>query len=94
MHGPSAAQDSLFHFRVFTNGVQIHESDPLSFDNINGVWHEGAMSSCELIQAMHGRVEPGLDWLLEVTDADGNTIFRFSFKAENVRRLSFERTPL
>ncbi|MDB5655309.1 MAG: hypothetical protein JWQ94_2922 [Tardiphaga sp.] len=84
MHGSSLAQTSHFHFRVFTNGAAPYESDALDFDDLDEVWHEGAMSACEIIRAMHGRIEGDLDWRLEVSDAAGKVIYRFSFKAERL----------
>jgi hypothetical protein len=83
MHG-SQSHTSKFHFRIFTDGEQPHESDALDFDNLEEVWHEGAMSACEIIRGMHGRIESDLDWCLEVADETGKVIYRFSFKAERL----------
>ena len=33
---------------------------------------------------MHGRIENNLDWRLEVSDATGRVIYRFTFKAERL----------
>lgn len=83
MHGTSS-QKSHFHFRVFTNGVQHHESDALDFEDLEDVWQDGAMSACEIIRAMHGRIDSDLDWRLEVSDTAGKVVYRFSFKAEKL----------
>jgi hypothetical protein len=42
------------------------------------------MSACEIIRAMHGRIDTDLDWRLDVTDDTGRVIYRFSFKAERL----------
>lgn len=42
------------------------------------------MSACEIIRAMHGRIEGDLDWRLDVSNDDGHVIYRFSFKAERL----------
>ena len=84
MHGSSLPPTSRFHFRVFTDGTAHHESDPLEFADLEEVWHEGAMSACEIIRAMHGRIEGDLDWRLDVSNDDGHVIYRFSFKAERL----------
>jgi len=84
MHGPTTAAPSRFHFRVFTDGVERHESDGLDFNDLEEVWQEGAMSACEIIRAMHGRIDTDLDWRLDVTDDTGRVIYRFSFKAERL----------
>ena len=84
MHGPSSEQNPLYHFRVFTNGIQHHEPEPLGFDDLKDVWQEGAMSACEIIRAMHGRIDDRMDWRLDVSDDTGRVIYRFSFKAERL----------
>ena len=40
------------------------------------------MSACEMIHNMYERIQPDLDWRLEVTDHSGKVIGLFSFKAE------------
>ncbi|MDB5504123.1 MAG: hypothetical protein JWR89_4025 [Tardiphaga sp.] len=82
MHGSASALQSHYHFRVFTNNEQLHESDALVFDDLDEVWHEGAMTSHEIIRTLLVRIDPGLDWRLEVSDDTGRMIYRFSFKAE------------
>ena len=84
MHGSSLPQTSRFHFRIFTNGTPHSETDPLSFDDLEEVWQEGAMSACEIIRDMHGRIEGDLDWRLDVSNDEGQVIYRFSFKAERL----------
>lgn len=84
MHGSDLHQKSKYHFKVFSYGEQIHESDAMAFDDLDEVWHEGAMTSCELIRAMFGRIEPDLDWRLEVSDDIGRVIYRFAFQAKRL----------
>ena len=84
MHGSDLHQRSKYNFKVFANGIQLHKSDALAFEDLEEVWHEGAMTSCELIREMFGRIEPDLDWRLEVSDPRGKVIYRYSFKAERL----------
>lgn len=84
MHGSALTYKIGYKFRVFTNGEQLHESDSLAFDDLEEVWHEGAMTACELVRAMFGNFEPDLDWRMEISDAMGVVIYRFSFKAERL----------
>jgi hypothetical protein len=84
MHNPHSKQKFHFCFRVITNGIQHQETDALAFSNLEEVWHEGALSSCEIIREMQGRIEPGLDWRMDVADTEGNVIYRFSFLAETL----------
>jgi hypothetical protein len=73
-----------FHFRVVANGVELHNVDALTTSSPEELWHDAAISACETFREMFGRVEPGLDWRLEVTDQFGKIINLFSFKAEVV----------
>jgi hypothetical protein len=83
MHG-SQKNKSLYYFRVLIDGVQLHDSDGLDFEDLEEVWQEGAQSACEIIHSMHGRIEDDLDWQLEVSDTSGKVIYRFTFKAERL----------
>jgi hypothetical protein len=84
MHGSSSNHQTRYHFRIYADGEQHEQSDSLAFDDLEEVWHEGAMAACEIIRSMHGRIESDLDWRLEVADEAGTVIYRFSFKAERL----------
>ncbi|WP_426436474.1 DUF6894 family protein [Bradyrhizobium genosp. P] len=71
-----------YRFRVLANGVETHRADTIATGDPDELWHEAAMSACDMIRNMYGRIEPGLDWRLEVTDRSGKVISQFSFKAE------------
>jgi hypothetical protein len=42
--------------------------NPTSFDDMDEVWHEGAISACEIIRGMYGRIESDLNWRLDVSN--------------------------
>jgi hypothetical protein len=84
MHDSNSAQQSLYFFRVFTNGVETHHSEGLEFSSKEDVWHEASTSTGEIIREMDGNMHAGLDWRMDVTDAGGKVIYRFSFKAEDL----------
>lgn len=86
MHDSHSAPKSRYHFRVFNNGEQHHESDALAFDDLDEVWQEGAMTSCELIRTLYGRINSDLHWRLDVSDDSGAVIYRFSYRAEKLGR--------
>jgi hypothetical protein len=71
-----------FFFRVFTNGIERHQSDGLLFTSKEEAWHEASTSTGEIIREMDGKIEAGLDWRMDVTDEDGALIFRFALTAE------------
>ncbi|WP_156164623.1 hypothetical protein [Bradyrhizobium sp. LTSP885] len=81
MHGsnPTAAP---YRFRILANGVETHRAETVASNDPEELWHEAAMSACDMIRNMYGRIEPGLDWRFEVTDGTGKVISLFSFKAE------------
>ena len=78
---------ALYFFRVFTNGVQLHASDGLLFENRHLAWQEASESTGQIIRDMDGRIEPGLDWRMDVSDEKGKVIYQFSFRAEDLDKL-------
>ena len=74
----------LYFFQVFTNGVRLHASDGLLFVNKRLAWQEAAESTCQIIRDMYGRIEPGLDWRMDVSDDTGKVVYQFSFRAEDL----------
>jgi uncharacterized protein DUF6894 len=81
MDGPNLIS-APYRFRILTNGVETHRADTFAVDDPEELWHEAAMSACDMIRNMYGHIQPGLDWRLEVTDRSGKVISLFSFKAE------------
>jgi hypothetical protein len=84
MHDAHAAQPALYFFRVYTNDVESYHSDGLEFSSKEHVWHEASTSTGELIREMDGKMQPGLDWRMDVIDTGGKVVYRFSFKAEDL----------
>jgi hypothetical protein len=86
MHDPhaTAGASARFYFRVFTNGVERHASDGLVFSDKHEAWLEASTSTGEIIREMDGKMQPGLDWRMDVTDEAGQLIYRFSFTAEDL----------
>jgi hypothetical protein len=72
----------IYFLRIFTNGIERHETDGMTFPSRDHVWTEASASAGEIIREMHGNMHPGLDWRMDVSDATGTVIYRFSFKAE------------
>jgi hypothetical protein len=83
MRDSDPAPNASYRFRIFTNDCKVRESEALTFgEDPEEVWHDAAMSSCEMLRDLYGRVTPGLDWRMEVSDRDEKVLYRFSFKAE------------
>lgn len=85
MHDPKANTTTSirFFFRVFTDGVERHRSEGLLFADRQEAWHEASTSTGEILREMDGKMQPGLDWRMDVTDEAGQLIYRFTFKAED-----------
>lgn len=84
MPDKSLTSEQVYFFHVFTDGIQRHQSDGLQFPSRKDAWHEATMSAGEIIREMDGRMHPGLDWRMDVTDSAGELIFRLSFKIEEL----------
>jgi hypothetical protein len=64
-------QKDSYRFRIFTNDYNVKEYEVRTFaDDPDEVWHQAAMSSCDMLRDLYGRVTPGLDWRMEVSDGN------------------------
>jgi hypothetical protein len=72
----------IYFLRVFTNGIERHESDGLQFSSRDDVWEEASASAGEIIRDMNGGLQPGTDWRMDVSDAAGALVYRLSFRTE------------
>lgn len=79
MHDPKS-QKTAFHFRVFADHQLQYKSDALTFHDPQEAWHDGAMSACETIRGMHGRIEG--DGLADRGVRRDRESYRFTFKGE------------
>jgi hypothetical protein len=83
MYDSIPTQKGGYRLRIFTNDCEAQESEAVTFgEDLDEVWHDAAMSSCDMLRDLYGRVKPGLDWRMEVSDRDERVLYRFSFKAE------------
>ena len=78
-------EKAQYQFRVVSNGVELRKEDCPTFSDPDELWHEAAMSACEMVREMFGRIEPGLAWSLEVCDEADEVISRFSFNATRLK---------
>ena len=79
------SQDNLKRvFRILSNGKEIDRGEFRASADPEELWHDASMTAFEMLREMYGSVEPGLDWLMEVSDQAGNVINKFSFRAEKV----------
>jgi hypothetical protein len=82
-HSDQSAPDTYF-FHIILNGSPSGQSDGLLFPDKAAAWREASMSCGEIIREMDGKIKPGCNWQMEVSDHAGHAIYRFTFKAEEL----------
>ena len=84
MQDAGATPLQVYFFRTITNGIERHRTEGLAFASREDAWQEAAISSGEIIREMDGKIQPGLDWRMEVVGPCGEVIYRLSFVAEEL----------
>lgn len=74
--------EQVYFFRTFTDGAERHRREGVFFSSAQEAWDEASTSAGEIIREMNGRMHPGLNWQMDVTDAVGKVLYRLSFKTE------------
>jgi hypothetical protein len=74
------------YFFNFSNGPTPEplpfENEGLELDDNDAAWEEATIACGEMLREMDGSLRPGDGWKMQVTDADGKTIFALSFTTE------------
>jgi hypothetical protein len=73
-----------YFFHIVLNGSPSGQSDGLLFPDKAAAWREASMSCGEIIREMDGKIKPGCNWQMEVSDHTGQAIYRFTFTAEEL----------
>ncbi len=76
--------DEIYFFRIFTNGVERHQTEGLPFPSKEEAWEEASASAGEILREMDGKMHIGLDWRMEVSNSAGNLLYRLSFQTEEI----------
>jgi hypothetical protein len=82
MEDQSSTPGELYFFRVFTDGVQLYESEGLAFSSREDAWMEASISTGDIIRSLNGNMRPDLEWRMDVTNAAGDLLYRFTLKVE------------
>jgi hypothetical protein len=67
---------------VFTDGIERHQTDGIAFSSRAEVWQEASTSAGEILREMDGKMHLGMDWRMDVSDADGKLLYRLKFMTE------------
>jgi hypothetical protein len=72
---------ALYHFNIHHDGT-IHDLDGMELPDKDSAWKEATKVAGEAISNIDGRLKPGHDWRMEVTDEFANPIWELHVKAE------------
>jgi hypothetical protein len=60
------------------------ENEGLEFADNNAAWAEATTACGEKLREMDGTLQPGGGWKMDVTDANGKSIFALRFTTESL----------
>jgi hypothetical protein len=72
----------FFHVRGVEPSTDTEGED---LPDAEATWREATVFAADLLKNMQGRLEPGQEWHLEVTDETGTSIFNIYISAQNGR---------
>lgn len=70
-----------YFFHIHHDGPSRDDRGEDLRDN-HAAWKEATVMAGKMLEDMDGRLKPGHDWSLEVTDAGAKVIFRLIISAE------------
>ena len=70
-----------YFFHIHHNGAQI-DSEGEELPDKLAAWKEATVTAGQLIQSIDGKLEPGHDWRMEVTDEFANPLYVIRVSAE------------
>jgi hypothetical protein len=75
----------LYYFHIFKNGEHRSDSDGLDLADDAEAWEEATSSCGEIIRTLDGKMLPGWEWRMDVTNSAGKLIHRMRFIAESFK---------
>jgi hypothetical protein len=71
-----------YFFHIHHNGAQM-DRDGEELPDKDAAWKEATLTAGQMLQSIDGRLEPGHDWRMEVTDEFANPLYVIRVRAEN-----------
>jgi hypothetical protein len=63
-----------YFFNVYHDRAELDEEGE-ELPDVQAAWHEATVTAGQIIQDLDGRLRPGRDWRLEVTDEFANPLY-------------------
>jgi hypothetical protein len=73
-----------YFFNTYHAGVHI-DDDGEEFPDKHAAWQEATRTAGEAIKDIDGKLQPGQEWKLEVTDEFANVLYVLRVRAEKPR---------
>ncbi|UPJ52756.1 hypothetical protein IVB30_16360 [Bradyrhizobium sp. 200] len=70
-----------YFFNVYHDGPELDEEGE-ELPDAQAAWHEATVTAGQIIQDLDGRLRPGKDWRMEVTDEFANRLYVIHLYAE------------
>ena len=71
----------VYHFNVFHDAAS-HDHDGVELPDKDAAWKQATLVAGEMIKDIDGRLKPGHDWHMEVTDEFENPLWELHVKVE------------
>jgi hypothetical protein len=71
----------LYHFNVY-HDVTMHDLSGMELADKDAAWKRATMLAGGMIKDIDGKLKPGHDWRMEVTDEFENPLWELHVKAE------------
>ena len=73
-----------YFFNVYHDRAELDEEGE-ELPDVQAAWHEATVTAGQIIQDLDGRLRPGQDWRLEVTDEFANPLYVIQVTADQIK---------
>jgi hypothetical protein len=81
---PGKAGMPRYFFNVYHDRAELDEEGE-ELPDAQAAWHEATVTAGQIIQDLDGRLRPGQDWRLEVTDEFANPLYVIYVSADRAK---------
>lgn len=76
------------YFFHVTHGQKHVDQEGEELPDEHAAWKEATVTAGQMLQGLDGKLAPGRDWQMEVTDEAQNTLYVLLIRAERPNRFS------
>jgi hypothetical protein len=73
-----------YFFNVYHDRAELDEQDE-ELPDMQAAWREATMTAGQIIQDLDGKLRPGKEWRLEVTDEFSNPLYVIHVSADRAK---------